>query len=372
MADVFLELPKCSSKMAELIKTKINKKSPKFHKCSPQRCFFKDESSKDVTLQCRKCHRAVHYKCSRLPSYQIQLCLSFKERRYQCPNCIKVSQQVLEELKVSRRDTIEINDNPKKKVNTINNNIDNNNTKNENKLNNKNTDNNNNNSKKLSNELNINETIEERLTKLESTVKHMLIETCEKNKEAQQRASYAKIAAIDINTTRDSGIELEVAEDEIEKTKSKEIKETSLNIIIHGVEELMDMDPKELEYEDRKYVENIVMEQMGIRSTPTRIQRIGIFTQDRASKESYRPLKVSLESFEVKSQFLRSLTRLKGQFIKITEDLTKQERILVREWQDKASKKNEIEQNKFYKWRVRGSPRSRLYLKKVFCKNIEL
>jgi len=360
--------------MAELIKTKINKKSPKFHECSPQRCFFKDESSRDVALQCRKCHRAVHYKCSRLPSYQIQLCLSFKERRYQCPNCIKVSQQVLEELELSRKDTIEINDSPKKKVNTINNNIDDNNNKNENKLNNRNTDNNNNNnSKKQSNELNINEIIEERLTKLESKVKHMLVEACEMKKEAQQKASYAKIAAIDINTTRDSGIELEVAEDEIEKTdKGKETKETSCNIIIHGVEELMDMDPKELEYEDRKYVENVIMEPMGIRSRPTRIQRIGILTQDRASKERYRPLKVSLESVEVKSQFLRNLTRLKGQFIKITEDLTKQERILVREWQDKASKKNEIEQNKTYKWRVRGSPRSRLYLKKVFCKNINL
>ena len=102
-------------------------------------------------------------------------------------------------------------------------------------MNNRNTDNNNNskNSKKQSNEL-MNEIIEERLTKLESTVKHMLIETCQKNKEAQQKASYAKIAAIDINTTRDSGIELEVAEDEIEKTESKEIKETSLNILIHG------------------------------------------------------------------------------------------------------------------------------------------
>ena len=93
-------------------------------------------------------------------------------------------------------------------------------------MNNRNTDNNNNskNSKKQSNEL-MNKIIEERLTKLESTVKHMLIETCQKNKEAQQKASYAKIAAIDINTTRDSGIEL-LAEDEIEKTKSKEIKET--------------------------------------------------------------------------------------------------------------------------------------------------
>ena len=60
---------------------------------------------------------------------------------------------------------------PKKKVNTINNNI----------------DDNNNNSKKQSNELNVNETIEERLTKLESKVKHMLIETCEMKKKVSKK-----------------------------------------------------------------------------------------------------------------------------------------------------------------------------------------
>ena len=102
--------------MAELLKTKINKKSQKIHECSTQRCIFKDESSKDVALQCRKCHRAVHYQCSQLPAYQIQLFLSFKERRYQCPKCIRVSQQVLEELELSRG-TIEINDNTNKKLN---------------------------------------------------------------------------------------------------------------------------------------------------------------------------------------------------------------------------------------------------------------
>ena len=36
---------------------------------------------------------------------------------------------------------------------------------------------------------------------------------------------------------------------------------------------------------------------------------------------------------------------------------------------NKANNKNEKE-NKRYKWRVRGSPGSRLYLKKVFCKNV--
>ena len=62
---------------------------------------------------------------------------------------------------------------------------------------------------------------------------------------------------------------------------------------------------------------------------------------------------------------VRSLARLKGQFIKITKDLTTQERLLFKIWQKIANKKNKNDQNKTYKWRVRGSPRSQLYLKRV-------
>ena len=107
-------------------------------------------------------------------------------------NSVKVSQQFLEEMEVSRRDTIEINDKTNKKVNNTNNNTEKNNvnTKNENKHSNKhkirnanynnnnnsNDKNNNNNNNKQSNELNINGTIEERLMKLESKF-NILIET---------------------------------------------------------------------------------------------------------------------------------------------------------------------------------------------------
>ena len=90
----------------------------------------------------------------------------------------------------------------------------------------------------------------------------------------------------------------------------------------------------ELKYEDRKYVENIIMNEKGIRLRPTWIQWIWICTKDKASKERNKPLKVSLDSVEVKLQFLRNLTMLKGQFIKITEDITKQKIVLVREWQE--------------------------------------
>ena len=74
---------------------------------------------------------------------------------------------------------------------------------------------------------------------------------------------------------------------------------------------------------------------MRSKSTLIRIKKIGVFTQDGALKERYRPLKFSLVSVKVKSQ----LDKAGKYFIKITEDLTKQERILVKEWQDKANNK---------------------------------
>ena len=111
------------------------------------------------------------------------------------------------------------------------------------------------------------------------------------------------------------------------------------------------------------------MSRLGLKSRAIlNIQRIGVFTKERESKEQYRPLKICLESEEIKIQVLNNLTKLKGLFIKVTEDLTKQERLLVKEWQQKAQERNEKEQNKLYKWRVRGSPQSRLYLKQVLCK----
>ena len=106
--------------------------------------------------------------------------------------------------------------------------------------------------------------------KLESKF-NILIGTIQIKKKALQKPSYANIAAIDINKKIDSGIELEVVENE---TKETETKRKSRNIIIHGVEELMDTDPKELENEDHKYVENVIMKPMGLTSRPIRLHRI--------------------------------------------------------------------------------------------------
>ena len=77
--------------------------------------------------------------------------------------------------------------------------------------------------------------------KLESKFKN-LVETSEIKKDGLQKPSYANIAVIDINKTRDSGLELEVVENETEETETRK----SHNIIIHGVEELMNADQKRI------------------------------------------------------------------------------------------------------------------------------
>ena len=52
--------------------------------------------------------------------------------------------------------------------------------------------------------------------------------------------------------------------------------------------------------------------------------------------------------------------------ISITEDLTVAERDQYKTWLEKANKKNQDEPNDTsFVWRVRGSPKNGLYLKKI-------
>ena len=68
----------------------------------------------------------------------------------------------------------------------------------------------------------------------------------------------------------------------------------------------MDTDPKELENEDHKCVENVIMKPTGLTSRPIRLHRIGVFTHERALKERYRPLKVSLKVLKLNRNFFKT------------------------------------------------------------------
>ena len=141
------------------------------------------------------------------------------------------------------------------------------------------------------------------------------------------------------------------------------------NLIIHGVKETMIKTKEEIDHDDKDYVE-CRMKDMEIKVNILKIERLGQFTREKEVKQQYRPLKINLENEEMKMQVLQNLTKLKGLNIKITEDLTREERRTMEKWRKYADQKNEEEGNETFKWRVRGSPRSRVYLKKVYTRHL--
>ena len=94
------------------------------------------------------------------------------------------------------------------------------------------------------------------------------------------------------------------------------------------------------------------------------VNRIGM-----KNPEKKRPLLLVMNSEEEKDRIIQNLTNLKGQAnfkgISVTEDYTIAERKLLTEWRDKAKAKNaeEGEPSK-YIWRVRGTPKDGLSLKR--------
>ena len=62
--------------------------------CTKENCIVNEKEKANGILVCRKCTRKVHYVCSELPPYQIQLCLTSKSRSFQCQNCVKVPEEL--------------------------------------------------------------------------------------------------------------------------------------------------------------------------------------------------------------------------------------------------------------------------------------
>ena len=54
-----------------------------------------DDGDKKAVL-CSKCRRSVHYCCTKLPAYQIQVILTKRTYGYYCQNCVAVPQELLE------------------------------------------------------------------------------------------------------------------------------------------------------------------------------------------------------------------------------------------------------------------------------------
>ena len=62
--------------------------------CTTTNCVLDADDS--YKLECIKCNREVHYKCTHLPLYQLSLFLTTGYRRFVCENCVEVPQYLKE------------------------------------------------------------------------------------------------------------------------------------------------------------------------------------------------------------------------------------------------------------------------------------
>jgi len=77
--------------------------------CTQSKCVGDIDVS---VIKCIKCRRLVHYTCTELPMYMIQQIIRSKHERYQCVNCVRITQELSQAFVSSTRkdkDIIKLN-----------------------------------------------------------------------------------------------------------------------------------------------------------------------------------------------------------------------------------------------------------------------
>ena len=154
---------------------------------------------------------------------------------------------------------------------------------------------------------------------------------------------------------------------EKEKVEQKWIKRTSRNLIFHNVVEILEDSKEATDKDDKVHLEEYVFPlKLGLRGIKVmKTERIGTFTPEKDKNEDYRPLKVTFQNEDDKEKVLKAICKRGCMKYRITEDLSKNERDLVKEWCRKARELNSKKEDQSFQWKVRGSPRTGLYMKKV-------
>ena len=144
--------------------------------------------------------------------------------------------------------------------------------------------------------------------------------------------------------------------EELAEQKDKEMR--SRNIIIHGKQESEPQD-------DSDFVKNLIKD-IGENVTPKVHVRIGKETENKKK----RPIKVILDKLDDKERIMNNLRKLKDKDqykgISITDDYTISERQIIKEFTTRAKERNQNEpEDSNYVWKVRGTPKNGLILKKL-------
>ena len=300
--------------------------SLKYRLCTVEKCFTDDQTKENDMLQCRKCQRYVHYACSELPLYQIQICLQYKTRSFQCVKCVTISPKLLERAKTNVKEM----ESDAVKTETTN------------------------------KDINESDFIK-RLCHLEEKIEKLVNK--EDNKKESKQMTYADITKEELKQ-QEVNIKSFIKE---EKEEERWLNSTKCNIIVHNMGENKDETLEEQRTGDKDYVEETIKCKMGFDIDIVTTERIGARKDEIIANERWRPIKVTLKSEEEKKRIMASVYKLDKWDFRITDDFSKKEREIIKEWHQKAKEKTRKEKDECCIWKVRGSPRAKLYLKK-FCK----
>jgi len=172
----------------------------------------------------------------------------------------------------------------------------------------------------------------------------------------EQRRSYANVASRSADSQNFRDIMLATKNKELVEQSAK--RQRAKNLIIHGKEE-------QTPEEDSLFVREMLKELQIGAITAKQIERIGA-----ADPNKGRPIKIVFNNEDEQQKVFLNLRNLKGmnlyKKISIREDYTFTERSLVKNFIQQAKLKNQEEdiKNSNIIWRVRGTPKNGLTLKK--------
>ena len=137
------------------------------------------------------------------------------------------------------------------------------------------------------------------------------------------------------------------------------------NIIVHGLKELPENSSDNKEH-DSNLIKTLLSD-IGLNTDFKSFFRLGKRSGEASTQR--RPLKITMINESDKDRVLASLSNLKGNDnyigVSITEDYSLKERELIKSFSQRAKDANENEGgNPQFIWRVRGTPKNGLFLKK--------
>ena len=315
--------------------------------CTTKKCTSEEDEDR---LQCRKCKRYVHYECTQLPLYQLQIFVNSYNDQYTCPNCVRITRSLTNKIgdntyHMMQRE-LENKDGVIQKL-----------TKELNKLNKKST-----NQETIKNEL---ETLlTEKITHLETKTREIVREEIKQTQETIKPPTYAEMA----KAQKESLKSVVKEQKEEDRKEERDIELRKPNIIIHGIMEPMKETIEKDQEEDRSEIEEL-LDDIDVRDIKLNHHRIGKKDEEGLK---WRPIKLKLENVNEKERIMKNLHKLKkygNRYISITDDFTINERKIIKEKCKKAKEMNFANDGDFI-WRVRGSPRTSLRFAKIPRRNV--